>query len=238
MPCNLKNKLLQEFSERYALGAIDKGLLRQAFTHSSAAKKNNERLEFLGDAILGSVIAAELFQQLPNAQEHYLTRLRAHLVNKTALSELANALQLSELLILGQGERQTGGKQRDSILADSLEAVIGAIFVAQGYAKARKFVVEIYTSKLASLPAEDELKDPKTRLQEWLQQRGHPVPEYKIIAEVGKPHNKTFTVEACVRFKDKNKQKQELSLQAQGRSRRIAEQQVAEELLVRLLAAN
>lgn len=223
------------FSVKHALNNIDQGLLRQAFTHSSMGKNNNERLEFLGDAILGCIIAETLYQQLPDAKEHYLTRLRAHLVNKKALARLAKELDLSSLMILGQGERQTGGKQRDSILADTLEAVLGAVFLSSGYAKAREFVLSVYARALKELPVEDELKDPKTRLQEWLQQRGLPVPDYQIIAESGKPHAKTFTVELAVRASAKDPETAEIRLRANGKSRRAAEQQVAEDVLLQLI---
>ena len=235
MLLNLKNKKIQNFCATYSLLHIDKGLLRQAFTHSSAANKNNERLEFLGDAILGCIIAEKLYVQLPEAKEHYLTRLRAHLVNKNALAALAEKLEFSEMLILGEGERKTGGRQRHSILADAFEAVIGAIFVSAGYTETRDFVLRVYAELLNALPSESILKDPKTRLQEWLQQRGFAIPQYTIVAESGKPHDKLFTVEVRVEVKPKGKmQSEHYFTQAQGNSRRAAEQQAAQDQLEQL----
>jgi len=232
----LKNKEIEQFSATYCLSHIDQGLLRQAFTHSSASKKNNERLEFLGDAILGCIIADKLYEHLPQAKEDYLTRLRAHLVNKKALAQLAKQLDFSSILILGPGERKTGGRQRDSILADALEAVIAAIFLSLGYDKTRDFVLHIYTINFLNLPVEADLKDPKTCLQEWLQQRGHSIPSYVITSETGKPHAKEFTVQVEI-ILDENKpdKSKKLNTRASGKSRRAAEQTGAAKLLEMLL---
>lgn len=232
---NLKNKKIQQFSKEFSLTDIDQGLLRQAFTHSSSGKNNNERLEYLGDAVLGCVVAEKLYQLLPDAKEEYLTRLRAHLVNKHALARQAKDMNLSEFLILGQGERLTGGKQRNSILADALEALFGAIFLSQGYERARQFVLSVYSVSLQELPPEIELKDPKTRLQEWLQKRALPIPDYQVISEAGKPHAKIFTVEVCVQSSAKQTGT-EVRMQATGKSRRAAEQQVAENVMEVLLS--
>ncbi|MBT8141109.1 MAG: ribonuclease III [Gammaproteobacteria bacterium] len=226
----MKNNQAQQFCKDHNLQQLDQGLLRQAFTHSSAGKPNNERLEFLGDAVLGCVIAELLFQALPNAKEHYLTRLRAHLVNKQSLSILAESLNFSDMVILGQGERSTGGKHRRSILADALEAVIGAVHLDMGYQAVTDFVRAIFTDMLNDLPTEEDLKAPKTRLQEWLQKRGQPIPEYAIVDETGKAHAKTFTVEAKIEIKNKART-ESFSQQARGSSRRAAEQQAANDLL-------
>lgn len=235
MLSNLKNKKHKQFAQSFGLENINEGLLRQAFTHSSAGKYDNERLEFLGDAVLGCVIAEYLFIYNEEAQEHYLTRLRAHLVNKEALAAAASRLGFSELIILGQGERSTGGKQRSSILADAFEAVIGAVFLSQGYAKVREFILEVYTTELSRLPSEEKLKDSKSRLQEWLQQRGQALPEYHIVSETGKPHAKLFDVEITVKYKMNNNEFKLFKHVSRANSRRIAEQQAAGVVLENLL---
>lgn len=218
----MKNKKFDRFLKAHKLDELDQGLLRQAFTHSSVGKKNNERLEFLGDAILDSVLSEYLYRHLPKAQEHYLTRLRAHLVNKKALVKQADMLGLSDLLILGAGEKQTGGHKRDSNLADGFEALLGAIFLASSYKKVKKFILRVYADELENLPSEKSLKDAKTQLQEWLQKHGFDLPQYKILSEEGKPHNKTFTVIGKAgKFEEK----------AVGKSRKKAEQKVAALLL-------
>jgi len=223
---NLKNNKLQTFIRAYSLDGIDEGLLRQAFTHSSASKENNERLEFLGDAILDSALSEYLFLTLPDAQENYLTRLRSHLVNKHALAELGNELELFSYLSLGEGEKQTGGHKRASNLADAFEALLGAIFLSLGYQKVKDFILHIYTNKLQELPTETDLKDPKTCLQEYLQKQNLDLPEYKITNEIGKPHNKTFTVQASAGV---------FTESANGKSRKAAEQAVAKILLDKLI---
>lgn len=220
----MKNKKFAKFLVYYELDDLDEGLLRQAFTHSSVGKKNNERLEFLGDAVLDCILSEFLYDELPKAQEDYMTRLRAHLVNKRALAKIANELEFYDFIILGEGEKQTGGHKRDSNLADAFEALIGAIFLSANYKRARRFILEVYADELANLPKDSALKDPKTRLQEWLQKHGMELPKYKILAEEGKPHNKTFTVQGKVEnFKEA----------ANGKSRKQAEQKVAELLLTR-----
>ncbi len=234
----MKNKLIQNFARDYELGDIDKGLLRQAFTHSSAGKVNNERLEFFGDAVLDCVLSEELYLKLPTAKENYLTRLRSHLVNKNTLSQLAQELNFSEMVLLGEGERRTGGRHRNSVLADAFEAVIGAVFLSSSYMKTKEFLLTVYSDLLESLPNESELKDPKTRLQEYLQQRALPIPLYQIVAESGKPHDKTFVVEVCVELKNAEKKNINKTMRASGSSRRIAEQQSAQEILEQILSEN
>ena len=238
MCLNLKNKQIQQFAQNFELDNIDKGLLRQAFTHSSAGKTNNERLEFFGDAVLDCVLSEELYIKLPTAKENYLTRLRSHLVNKSTLSNLAQELNFSEMVLLGEGERRTGGRHRNSVLADAFEAVIGAVFLSLGYMKTKEFLLTVYSDLLQNLPNESELKDPKTRLQEYLQQRALPIPQYQIVAESGKPHDKTFVVEVSVELKNAEKKNINKTKRASGSSRRIAEQQSAQEILEQLLSEN
>ena len=147
-------------------------LLTQAVTHRSAHHLHNERLEFLGDAILGNVIALALYLKFPKADEGKLSRLRAFLVKEKALAELANELDFSQFLILGSSELKSGGFRRDSILSDTFEAIIGAVLLDSDYETASQYILGLYQSKIESLSLEMAQKDPKTRLQEWLQSRG------------------------------------------------------------------
>lgn len=203
--------------------------LEQALTHRSAGGSHNERLEFLGDAVLGMVIADILFERLPQAPEGDLTRLRAALVNRSSLAELARASGMEGALNLGQGERKSGGYRRESILADALEALIGAIYRDVGFAAAREFVLELYGSRLAGLPSAESLKDPKTRLQEFLQGRGRALPEYRVLGISGPDHAREFTVEVWLPSEN-------WSQRGSGSSRRGAEQGAAEMALNRLQA--
>lgn len=202
-------------------------VIAQALTHRSATARNNERLEFIGDAVLGLVVAEALYQRLPEATEGDLTRLRAALVNRSALADLARKVGLKGTLNLGAGERKTGGQQRDSILADALEALIGASFQAAGYAAAKHFVMNVYAERLVQLPSAESLKDPKTRLQEWLQGRGEGLPEYRRLDESGPEHQRVFNVEVWLPTRG-------WGMRAHGPSRRSAEQLAAELALTRL----
>jgi ribonuclease-3 len=199
-------------------------LLEQAITHRSAGGTNNERLEFLGDAVLGMVIAEALYHRFPLASEGELSRLRATLVRKPTLAEIARSLELGEHLKLGAGELKSGGFRRDSILSDALEAVLGAIYLDDGLDPCRDWVQDRFASRLASLPAAAELKDYKTRLQEFLQSRQLALPEYVVIGVRGQAHAQTFEVECRVAERD-------TSTRGMGTSRRNAEQQAAGEML-------
>ena len=199
-------------------------LLEQAITHRSAGGTNNERLEFLGDAVLGMVIAEVLYHQFPQASEGELSRLRATLVRKPTLAEIARSLELGEFLKLGSGELKSGGFRRDSILSDALEAIIGAIYLDDGSSTCRDWIHRRFASRLASLPAAAELKDYKTRLQEFLQSTGIALPEYVVIAVRGQAHAQTFEVECRVAERDS-------CTRGAGTSRRNAEQQAAGEML-------
>ena len=156
-------------------------LLDQALTHRSVGKSHYERFEYLGDALLGAVIADQLFHQFPEAREGQLTRLRASLVNKAALAELAVELDLGPCLNLGSGELKSGGRQRASILADVLEAVICAIYLDSGFGRCKKAILGWYAVQLDTLDISEEQKDPKSRLQEVLQSQQRPLPEYRLI---------------------------------------------------------
>jgi ribonuclease-3 len=161
----------------------DPELLRRALTHRSARRQHNERLEFLGDALLGFVIAEALTQRFPDASEGELTRLRARIVNGEALALAAGELRLGEFLELGAGERKTGGQRRASILADAFEALICAIYLDAGIDVCRERVLDLLGAALDQLQPGEALKDPKTRLQEWLQSRALERPQYHLIEE-------------------------------------------------------
>ena len=173
----------------------DAGLLEQALTHRSFGPPHYERLEFLGDSLLSMVIAEELFERRPHAAEGDLSRLRSRLVRDVTLARLASELHLGDHLRLGAGELKSGGFLRESILADVFEAIIGAIYLDGGFVEARRVIRELFAARLADLPDADSLKDPKTRLQELLQGRGHELPEYCVISESGADHAKRFEVE-------------------------------------------
>ena len=203
-------------------------LFNSALTHRSAGKDNNERLEFLGDAVLGLVIANVLFERFPDCDEGDLSRLRAHLVCKRALAELAKDTKLSALLKLGAGEKKSGGHFRSSILADCLEAIFGAVYLLKGFEFTSDFIKSLYAKPLQNLPHVDELKDPKTRLQEFLQSRQINVPSYIVLKEWGEGNDKKFRVACLI---------DELSASAEGeeKSKKKAEQQAASNLLNLLL---
>ncbi len=203
-------------------------LLAQALTHRSHTGRDNERLEFLGDAVLGLVIGEELYRRLPLAEEGELTRLRASLVDAESLAAIAAGLEIGDHLRLGAGELKSGGYRRPSILADALEAIIGAVYLEGGLETARALVLRLYSARLASLPTKP-VKDPKTRLQEWLQSRGYELPAYELEAVWGEPHAQTFRAGCTVAA---------LSLAAtgEGASRRRAEQEAAVALIALLEA--
>lgn len=203
---------------------VDPELLEIALTHRSAGNRNNERLEFLGDAILGFVIADRLFQRYPDADEGQLSRLRAVLVKKDSLAGVARELELGNYLKLGSGELRGGGHDRDSILADSFEALLAAVYLDGGYEAAHSVVLQLFEAKIEKLSPADQLKDPKTGLQEFLQGRGLNLPNYEISQIIGEQHEQTFVVTCVI---------PDLGLEATGRggSRRKAEQAAAEQLL-------
>jgi ribonuclease-3 len=212
---------LTPLSSQLGYAFSNEALLTEALTHRSAASTNNERLEFLGDGILNFVVAARLFEQYPDMQEGDLSRLRASLVNKDSLADIAKVLGLGEYIKLGSGELKSGGRRRDSILADAVEAIFGAVYLDSGFDTCRSLILRLYADKLQNIPDVQTLKDPKTRLQELLQSRRYSLPEYTVLEVSGKAHKQCFTVECRI---------EELNCvaTAEGRSRRKAEQAAAE----------
>lgn len=207
----------------------DAGLFEQALTHRSASGRNNERLEFLGDAVLDFVISEALYASYPDADEGDLSRLRAALVCDASLASIAIELEIGEHLRLGGGERKSGGHRRESILADALEAVFGAVFLDAGFRPAKKLIETLFAERIASLPHVDELRDPKTRLQEWLQGRKRELPVYELVGVRGEAHKQRFSVSCAVEEHDE-------VTSGEGTSRRSAEQQAAEKMLESLQA--
>ena len=206
-------------------------LMLLALTHRSFAGRNNERLEFLGDAILNFVAGEALFERFPQAREGQLSQLRARLVKGETLAVLARGFELGEYLRLGSGELKSGGFRRESILADALEALIGAIYLDAGMDVARARVLDWLTNELDGLTLVDTNKDPKTRLQEFLQSRAVELPRYEVVDIQGEPHCRTFFVQCEIALlTDKT--------QGQGASRRIAEQVAAAAALVALGVEN
>ena len=173
-------------------------LLNKALTHRSVSKHNNERLEFLGDSVLGSIISEELYSRHSNIDEGQLSRLRSHLVRGNTLANLAKKLNISENLKLGQGELKSGGFRRESILADTFEAILGAIFLDSDYLTVKKVVLNLFSDLLNEARSEDSLKDFKTQLQELLQKKGYDLPKYELLQTRGKDHNAVFYVSCHV----------------------------------------
>lgn len=205
----------------------DPDLLERALTHKSRSPANNERLEFLGDAVLGLVIADELYQAEPDADEGHLSRLRSRLVRKDTLADVAGNMSVGDILRLGGGEARSGGHQRRSLMADALEALYGAIYIDGGYAAARRVILQHYAPWLEHLPDVEELKDPKTLLQEALQSEGMGLPQYVVTRESGPPHDRHFEVRCVI-------DERGIDVAGDGRSRRRAEQRAAKLALVRL----
>lgn len=218
-------------SEAFGHRFRDAGLLEQALTHRSAARRHNERLEFLGDGLVNLIAAEALYRHWPRADEGALTRARAQLVREASLARIARDLALGDALVLGPGELKSGGWRRDSILADAVEALIAAIYLDAGFDACRDVVLRWLEPLIGELEPGRVEKDPKTRLQEWLQARQHPLPEYLLVAAEGDDHDKTFRVEC--RLHDP-----EIMAEGEGGSRRSAEQQAAERVLAALEATS
>lgn len=203
----------------------DPTLLTQALSHRSVGPHNNERLEFLGDSVLGFVVAGRLYRLRPDVNEGDLSRLRTRVVRGTTLAELANRLKLGDYIKLGEGEMKSGGHKRNSILADALEAVFGAIFLDGGFEECARVVRHVCDPVIDALPDASELKDPKTRLQEWLQGQGRDLPEYVLVSEAGPAHKKHFIVQ-CIT--------ETIMVNGEGSSRQKAEQAAAAAALVEI----
>jgi ribonuclease-3 len=202
----------------------DDVLLQTALTHRSASSRNNERLEYLGDAILGAIISDELYGRFPNLNEGQLSRLRSSLVKKESLAQVARGLELGDYLLLGSGELRSGGQSRDSIIADALEALLAAVYLDGGYIAAQKVILRLFNPRIAVLSPEAEQKDPKSRLQEHLQAQHLSLPDYSIVEVTGDPHDQLFVVKCVV---------VDISQESIGRgsSRQKAEQDAAAILL-------
>ena len=205
----------------------DPALLTLALSHRSFAGTNNERMEFLGDAVLGLVVTDYLYRQFPGAREGELSRMRSHIVRGESLAMVAKNLQLGSDILLGPGEMKSGGHRRDSILGDTVEALLGAVYLDQGLEAATDRIYDWFQSLFETAVEVKPLKDSKTTLQEWLQQRGKSLPDYKLVDTGGEAHSRLFTVSCKIAAVE-----QEMT--ATATSRRRAEQMVAEQLLIEL----
>ena len=193
------NKLLLDtFCRRLGYSFTRPELLREALTHRSHSASHNERLEFLGDAILNCAIAGLIYKCFPDLPEGHLSRLRASFVNQQALSDLALSLQMDKIIRLGEGELKSGGCHRPSILADTFEAVLGAIYLDSNYAQAETVITALYLPMMKSIDLKTQGKDPKTLLQEFLQSQKLALPEYVVVTTIGKAHKQKFTVECAI----------------------------------------
>lgn len=209
----------------------DPELLTLALTHRSHGNQNNERLEFLGDSIVNMVIAEHLYRHFENAREGQLSRLRARMVKGVTLAEIGREFSLGDYLRMGSGELKSGGFRRDSILADAVESVIGAIYLDSDFHTCRARVLDWFNERLERLDLQDTQKDPKTRLQEYLQSRQYPLPRYDVISIEGEAHAQTFHVECALPSLDRK-------TTGVGGSRRVAEQQAARNALKSLGVEN
>lgn len=225
----MNNRPLTDLVRQLGYQFQDEALFSEALTHRSAGSSNNERLEFLGDSVLNLVIADELYKMYPKMREGDLSRLRASLVNGDSLADIAADLQLGDFITLGAGERRSGGHRRSSILADCVESIIGAVYCDSSFEACRKLILKLYTEKLANIPDVHSLKDPKTRLQELLQSRQHPLPEYNVTRVSGKAHEQVFEVDCSISVLG-------IHASGQGRSRRKAEQLAAEQAIAEVEA--
>ena len=218
---------VQRLQQRIGYQFANTALLQQALTHRSYAALNNERLEFLGDALLSATISEYLYRRFPDVKEGILSRLRASLVKGETLAELALEFNLSDYLIMGSGELKSGGFRRKSILADTVEALIGAIFLDSNIQMCQQCVLSWFSSRLEHLSADDQLKDPKTALQELMQARKLPLPVYTVASVDGASHQQSFTVSCQVALLDN-------VVQASASSRRQAEKNAAKMALQKI----
>ncbi len=214
-------------SKKLEISFADPKLLQQALTHRSVGSNNNERLEYLGDAILGFVIADALFKRFPEVKEGKLSRLRASLVKGVTLAEIARELNLGDVLILGPGELKSGGFRRESILADAVEAILGAFYLDSGLEQAKALILRLFNERLDAIDIDEIIKDPKTRLQELLQSRKQPLPIYSVSELKTKDAQPLFEASCQVELLKK-------SVIAQGNSHRKAEKKAAERALTLL----
>lgn len=220
-------KPISDLTRRLGYTFNDISFCELALTHRSCGKNNNERLEFLGDSIVNFVIADDLFERFPKAREGQLSRLRARMVKGETLAEIARELQLGDYLRLGPGELKSGGYRRDSILADSVEALIGAIYLDSDLEVVRGFILGWFAERLDKLDIDEALKDSKTRLQEFLQSRRLELPEYELISVEGEAHAQVFHIRCHI-------SPLQAPTEGMGSSRRQAEQEAAKHALLRL----
>lgn len=211
---------LQKLEQRINYVFANQALLEQALTHRSHSAKHNERLEFLGDSVLNFVVAALLFKRFQKIDEGDLSRLRANLVKQATLAEIAQTLELSEYLRLGEGELKSGGFRRPSILSDALEAIFGAVYLDGGFEQAARVIAGQFDAIMADIDPKILGKDPKTLLQELLQGNRLALPLYTVVATHGAAHNQTFDVQCHI-------EKLDITIMASGSSRRAAEQAAA-----------
>jgi len=219
-----KNQAITKLSKKIGYTFNDPNLLIQALTHRSAKGEHNERLEFLGDSILGFVIAEALFEQFPKHDEGDLTRMRSSLVKGVTLAELGRDFNLGEHLILGPGELKSGGHRRESILEDAIEAIMGAVYLDSDITRCKTLILSWFSQRLNDIKPGNEQKDPKTRLQEYLQGRKIALPVYDVIDTSGQSHNQQFVVRCLTEVIDNE-------VIAKGTSRRKAEQAAAQQVL-------
>ncbi|QEW05543.1 ribonuclease III [Nitrincola iocasae] len=224
-------KPVEELARRLGHKFADESLFELALTHRSCGKRNNERLEFLGDSVLNFVVAADLYRRFPSAREGQLSRLRAMMVKGETLAEIARELGLGDYLRLGSGELKSGGFRRDSILADAVEAIIGAIYRDAGLATAESYVLQWYEKRLDELDLDGSIKDSKTRLQEFLQSRRLDLPDYELVSVEGEAHAQTFNIHCHIALLSN-------PTEGQGNSRRQAEQNAAKAALAQLKQEN
>ena len=217
----------QDLTKHLPYKFVETNLLTQALTHRSYSAQNNERLEYLGDGALNFIIANQLYQRFPALDEGDLSRLRAQLVKEATISEIALSLDLGDALKLGEGELKSAGWRRPSILADALEAIIGAVYLDGGFAAAEALVLHLYAEKLNTIDPKVIDKDPKSLLQELLQGKKVAVPEYAVVHTGGEAHAQVFIVECFI-------QKMDIRTVGEGTSRRIAEQKAAQLALLEL----
>lgn len=221
------NLKYQRLEDRLGYRFKDQRQLQLALTHRSHSATNNERLEFLGDSILNFLMGEALFNKFSEAREGQMSRLRSQLVKGDTLAELAREFELGDCLVLGEGEMKSGGHRRDSILADAVEAIIGAIYIEAGLDICRERVVSWYAGRLNELTLDTSAKDPKSRLQEFMQSQHQPLPEYRVIEVGGEGHAQVFTIECHVGIAKQ-------PTRAQASSRREAEKQAATAMLAQL----
>ncbi len=214
------NNALPVLQTRISYRFTQPELLQQALTHRSFSATNNERLEFLGDSVLNFIVAHQLFNLFPHLPEGDLSRLRAKLVREASLAEIATELHLGDVLKLGEGEMKSAGWRRPSILADALEAIIGAVYLDGGFAAAQGVVAQLYRDKFTTIDPKVIDKDAKSQLQEYLQSKKMDLPEYQVVSIEGEAHAQTFTVQCFIK-------KLQLTTTGVGTSRRVAEQQAA-----------